>query len=168
VQITEAREQFYRTVRRALEEWAADIGGGQGYAEHIPKAPTLLRLLENLALEEAVSARHKAQIAVATAYFTAPRDAMPEEMVGPCGYVDDLALAALVADRIAESAGEAVVRRCWPETGDPIPVLRDILGFARYAIGPEAWTTIQKEFREQVGTGPAGASPDGSDEAPHG
>ena len=170
VQITEARDQFYRTIRRVLDEWAGDIGGGQGYAEHIPKAPTLLRLLENLALEEAVSARHKAQIAVARAYFTAPQDAMPEEMVGPCGYVDDLALAALVADRIANSAGEAVVRRCWPEEGDPIPVLRDILGVARYAIGPEAWTTIRAEFRAQVGQADdaSGTRADGDDEAPHG
>lgn len=169
VQITEARDQFYRTIRRVLDEWAGDIGGGQGYAKHIPKAPILLRLLENLALEEAVPARHKAQIAVAMAYFTAPEDAMPEEMVGPCGYVDDLALAALVADEIADSAGAAVVRRCWPEEDDPIPVIRDILRFARYAIGPAAWSSIRAEFRAQVGAGTAsGGPPDGDDDAPHG
>jgi hypothetical protein len=46
-------------------------------------------------------------------------------------------------------------------------VLRDILGFARYAIGPEAWTTVRTEFREQVGTDAAGTPPDESDEAPH-
>jgi len=166
VQIAEARDQFYRTVREVLDQWARDIGGGQGYAEHIPKAPSLLRLLENLALEEAVPAQNKAQIAVVMAYFSAPRDTMPEEMVGPCGYVDDVALAALVADEIASSTGEEVVRRCWPGEADPTSVISDILGFARYAIGPEAWTTVRGEFREQVGeVGDASGDPlGGSDE----
>ncbi len=170
VQIAEARNQFYQTVREVLDQWARDIGGGQGYAEHIPKAPSLLRLLENLALEEAVPAQNKAQIAVVMAYFSAPRDTMPEEMVGPCGYVDDVALAALVADEIASSAGEEVVRRCWPGEDDPGPVISDILGFARYAIGPEAWTTVRGEFREQVGeVGDAsGDPPDGGDEGARG
>ncbi|MFB6248219.1 MAG: YkvA family protein [Salinibacter sp.] len=166
VQIAEARDRFYRDIREVLDEWARDIGVDQGYAKHIPKAPSLLRLLENLALEEEVPARHKAQIAVVRAYFTVPRDAMPEEMVGPCGYVDDVALAALVADKIASSAGEEVVRRCWPEEGDPGPVIRDILGFARYAIGPEAWKTVRGELRAQVdgdGTAPSGG-PDGDGE----
>jgi uncharacterized membrane protein YkvA (DUF1232 family) len=155
VKIAEARDQFYRTVREVLDQWARDIGGGQGYAEHIPKAPTLLRLLENLALEEAVPAQSKAQIAVVMAYFSAPQDAMPEEMVGPCGYMDDVALAALVADDIIDRAGEEVVRRCWPGEGDPAAVISDILTFARYAIGPEAWKTVRAEFREQVGDGDA-------------
>lgn len=170
VQIAEARDQFYHTVRAVLDQWARDIGGGQGYAEHIPKAPSLLRLLENLALEETVPVRNKAQIAVAMAYFSAPRDTMPEEMVGPCGYVDDVALAALVADEIASTAGEEVVRRCWPGEEDPEAVINDILGFARYAIGPEAWTTVRGEFREQVGEvgDAAGDPPGGGDEGARG
>lgn len=161
-QVEKARESFYRRVEEALAEWARDIGaapvvdGSQGYAEHIPKAPLLFRLLEALALETEVSTEGKAQIAVVFSYFSAPQDQVPEAVVGPSGYVDDVALAALTAKEISDRAGSDVVRRCWPEEGkDPGPVVEDVLRFARYAMGTETWQRVQAEFRRQVGTSEA-------------
>lgn len=157
--VKEAREAFYRRVGEALAEWARDIGaapvadGEQGYAEHIPKAPLLFRLLEALALEAEVSTEGKAQIAVVLSYFSAPQDEVPEAVVGPSGYVDDVALAALTVKEIADRAGTDVVRRCWPEEEDPGPVIDEVLRFARYAMGTETWRRVRAEFRRQVGVG---------------
>lgn len=160
IQIAEAREEFYRTVQEALSQWAQDIGAETEYAEYIPQTPSLLRLLENLALENEVSTKGKAQIAVALSYFSAPQDSVPEAMVGPCAYVDDVALAASVADTIADTAGEEVVRRCWPGDDDPRPVIDGVLEFARYAMGSEVWSEVREGFRKQVGhrVGSAGDS----------
>lgn len=153
IRIEEARAEYYRTVREALNKWACDIGDVQGYAEHIPRAPTLLKLLENLALKKSVSVEGKAKVAVVTARFGAPRDKVPEAMVGPCAYIDDVALAALVAQEIAEEVDENVFRQCWPGKEDPRPVIDEVLKFARYAMGTEVWKEVREEFRRQIGPG---------------
>lgn len=149
-EILEARHEFYRTTKRALQAWAEDVGGTHGYETYIPLGPDLLRLLENLALEPAVSTECKAEIAVATAYFVAPMDIVPEEIVGPSGYVDDLALAALVIQHVQESAGEAIVQQQWHREEDVTEVVEGVLEFARYSMGPETWEEVQEYFDRRV------------------
>ncbi len=148
--ISDARCAFHRSIKANLKAWADDIGEHQEYDKYIPLAPDLLRLLEGLALDDAVPMARKAEIGVAISYVLAPMDTVPEEMVGPSGYVDDIGLAALVVQRILDDVGPQVVQRHWRQEEDVATVVEETLSFASYSLGPQIWETVKKDFERQL------------------
>jgi uncharacterized membrane protein YkvA (DUF1232 family) len=148
--ISDARRALYQDIRAHLESWADDIGAHQEYDKYIPLVPDLLRLLERLALDEAVPAARKAEIGVAISYVLSPRDTVPEEVVGPSGYVDDVALAAFVVQRVLDDVEAEVVGQHWTGDEDVAATADEILAFARYSLGPEIWATVKEKFARQL------------------
>ena len=144
--ISDARRALYQDIRAHLESWADDIGAHQEYDKYIPLVPDLLRLLERLALDEAVPAARKAEIGVAISYVLSPRDTVPEEVVGPSGYVDDVALAAFVVQRVLDDVEAEVVGQHWTGDEDVAATADEVLAFARYSLGPEIWATVKEKF----------------------
>ncbi len=148
--ISDARHALYQDIRAHLESWADDIGAHQEYDKYIPLVPDLLRLLERLALDEAVPAARKAEIGVAISYVLSPRDTVPEEVVGPSGYVDDVALAAFVVQRVLDDVEAEVVGQHWTGDEDVAATADEVLAFARYSLGPEIWATVKEKFARQL------------------
>ena len=91
---------FYQTLRRKIQEWETKEGANHKWAEYILLAPDLFHLLCKLAIDKEVPTKDKAMLAGALAYFVSPIDLIPEAILGPAGYVDDIALAAFVLNSI--------------------------------------------------------------------
>jgi len=144
------QRDFYRSIKEEITKWAQGVGDSHEYEEYILLAPALFRLLGRLSLDADVPVRRKAEVAVAISYFAAPMDAIPEGMIGPSGYVDDIALSAYVVNRILDTSDEAVVRRHWPKEEPVEDVVEGILEFAHYSIGPQRWEKIKEQFDRTV------------------
>ena len=117
-----------------LEE---DVSGYKGdFSELIHEAPALYRLMTKLLDDPALPERLSPLVIAAIAYFIAPADIIPEEEVGPIGYVDDIFFCAFVADRIMKEAGnEEILVRNWDGKKPIVPLVKDILSREKELIG---------------------------------
>jgi uncharacterized membrane protein YkvA (DUF1232 family) len=130
---------FYQKLRTRIRKW---LEGKEGkthkWAEYI-----LFHLLCKLVTDDDVSPKEKAKLAAAIAYFISPFELIPEAVVGPIGYIDDVALAAYVLNGIINNTGPEVVRRHWAGEEDVLEVVRLVLRQATSILG-KLWGKLVK------------------------
>jgi uncharacterized membrane protein YkvA (DUF1232 family) len=133
------KEDFYQDFRRRVREWLESKGQGYKYADLLLVGPDLFHLLCRLVADRRVPVTHKVKLAAAIAYFASPLDLVPEALVGPIGYVDDIALAAYVLNGLLNSAHADVARDHWAGEGDVLAVVQRVLELADAALGTGLW-----------------------------
>ena len=120
---------FYRRFRET-------VGGYSGpYAEYVLLVPDLLALVTRLMLDRRVDTRHKAYLGVALAYVVSPIDILPERVLGPVGYLDDLAVLVAVLNLLLVEVDEQVLIEHWSGDVDLLTTVRTFLAQADNAIG---------------------------------
>ncbi len=139
---------FYRSLRRKIQTFLAGRGAGFKYADYLLVAPDLFHLMCRLTVDPRVSVQSKAILASAIAYFVSPIDLIPEGLVGPVGYVDDIAVAALALHRVINDGGGEAAREHWAGDGDLIGLLQEILKVADEMVGTGAWMKIRGRFMD--------------------
>ncbi len=72
------------------------------WIHYLSYAPDFFDCLCRLAMEPGIETHIKGQLATAVGYFITPFDIIPEHIVGPTGYIDDVCLAAYVLNRIPD------------------------------------------------------------------
>jgi uncharacterized membrane protein YkvA (DUF1232 family) len=137
-----ARDDFYRSLRRRIRDWLAGKGKAYRYADMLWVAPDLLHLLCRLVVDRRVPSADKARLAAAIAYFVSVFDFMPEFILGPVGYLDDVALAAFVLHKLIGEGLADVAKEHWAGDGDLLQVLQRILDLSNQAIGSGLWSRL--------------------------
>lgn len=144
-------KDFYQKLREQLRSWCAtDEGKTNKFAEYLMFAPDLFHLLCKLSLDKDVSAMEKAKLAGAIAYFVSPIDLLPEIIVGPLGYVDDIALAAYVLNNLVNKTDAEIVRKHWVGDEDVLNVIQRILDVADAMVGSGMWGNLKKAFDKKT------------------
>jgi uncharacterized membrane protein YkvA (DUF1232 family) len=129
--LSERNEDFYQRLRDQIRSWLqSNEGKNNQWAEYLLFAPDLFHLLWKLSLDPDVAAGDKAKLAGAIAYFISPIDLIPEAVVGPIGYLDDIALAAYVLHGMLDHTDPEVLRRHWAGEADVLDVIKRILAAA--------------------------------------
>lgn len=135
---------FYAQLRGKVRNWAKTKDGKTNkWAEYLLFAPDLFHLLCKLTIDPDVPAEGKVKLAAAIAYFVSPLDLIPEAIVGPVGYVDDIALAAYVLNSIINKTDPSVVRKHWAGEGDVLNVISHILKVADEMVGAGLWRKLR-------------------------
>src|SRR5690554_5989082 len=130
------KEDFYHNIRERMRKWLeSDEGKKNKFAEYLMFAPDLFHLLCKLSLDAEVPVKEKAKLAGAIAYFVSPVDLIPEALTGPIGYVDDIAVAALVLNSIVNNTDKAIVQKHWAGDGDVLNVIQQIIKVADEMVG---------------------------------
>jgi uncharacterized membrane protein YkvA (DUF1232 family) len=138
------KEDFYQNLRVKIREWlTSDEGKENKYAEYLLFAPDLFHLLCKLALDSRVPVQEKAKLAVAIAYFVSPVDLIPEILVGPIGYVDDMALAAFVLNSIVNNTDQDIVNEHWAGEGDVLELIQQLIKKADEMVGKGLWAKLK-------------------------
>ena len=136
---------FYQQLRIKIRNWLESKDGRQHkWAEYLMFAPDLFHLLCKLSLDPEVPSKEKAKLAGAIAYFILPVDLIPEALTGPIGYVDDIALAAYVLNRIVNNTSEEVVQKHWAGDGDVLKIIQQILKVADEMVGSGLWRKVKR------------------------
>ncbi|MFA6809048.1 MAG: DUF1232 domain-containing protein, partial [Eubacteriales bacterium] len=142
-------DDFYQSLREKIREYfKSDEGKSNKYAEYILIAPDLFHLLCKLALDKDVNVENKAKLAIAIAYFVSPVDLIPELLMGPAGYIDDIAVAAYVINSIINKTDPEVVAKHWAGEGDILLKVEEILKMADNMVGSGAWNKIKGMFKK--------------------
>jgi uncharacterized membrane protein YkvA (DUF1232 family) len=148
---TETRDDFYQTLRSRIATWLKERGEGFRHAQVLLLAPDLFHLMCRLALDKRIPVAQKAQLAGAIAYFASPIDLVPEAIVGPIGYVDDVALAAYALNKLINAGHGAVAQEHWAGEGDLLSLIQQVLAVADEMIGSGLWERIRSSFDGTVG-----------------
>ena len=139
------QDGFYRRLRRRVEDWAATRTGRENrWLKYVLAAPDLFHLLCRLSVDLGVPPKVKVRLVLVIAYFVSPLDFFPEAVLGPIGYLDDIALAAFFLDQLVNAGGAAVVRRHWAGDGDVLELIRGIAATADEMVGSGLWEKIRK------------------------
>lgn len=133
---TKRNEDFYQKLRRKMPEWKATKDGKKHkFSEYILVAPDLFHLLCKLSIDPAVPMKEKAKIVGAIAYFVSPVDLIPELVVGPIGYTDDIVVAAYALNSIINNVDEELINKHWVGKQDILVLVKDILKISNELVG---------------------------------
>ncbi len=136
-------EDFYQVMRSRIRNWLTTKGKGYKYADYLLFGPDLFHLLSRLILDERIDVAHKVKLAAAIAYFVSPIDLVPEAILGPAGYIDDIALAAYVLNTLINAGQGEVAQELWAGDDELITVVQRILDVADSAIGSGVWVKLR-------------------------
>jgi uncharacterized membrane protein YkvA (DUF1232 family) len=139
-------DDFYRDLRKRIAAWLEQRGKGFRHAQLLLVAPDLFHLACKLLVDARVPVAHKARLAAAVAYFVSPLDLVPEGLLGPAGYVDDVAVAAYALSSLVNAGHGALAREHWAGDGDLLAVLQRVLSLADDAIGSGLWRKLRGMF----------------------
>lgn len=140
-------DDFYQKFRKNIHEWIkSDDGKVHKFADILMLGPDLFHLLCKLSMDENTPVSHKIKLGAAIAYFISPVDVIPEAIVGPVGYVDDIAVAAFVLNNLINDTNAELVRTYWAGDEDVLKVIQRVLDVANNMVGAGLWKALKGKF----------------------
>ncbi len=137
-------QDFYQKMRVDIREWVQTKTGKESqWSEYLLLAPDLFHLLAKLALDKEVPSSEKAKIAGALAYFISPIDLVPEALLGPLGYLDDVALAAYVINSVMKNCDPGIVTRHWAGEENILALVQQIVDVGSDMLGNKIWDKLK-------------------------
>lgn len=133
--------EFYDRFVRRIEHWDENVDRyRERYAllralpvktifKILRSGPTVLHLLISILNHDNVSRRTKRMVAAALGYFILPLDMLPEAIIGPLGYVDDIVVGMILVDHLLNGENEqekAIITGLWKGTHGELEALRTI------------------------------------------
>lgn len=133
--------------RREIDEWSKTAEGQKTrWAPLVRLAPDFLRLLLRLVMDPGLSAQKRARLGYAAAYFVSRYDPVPEALVGPLGYLDDVAVAAHALETTLSGEDVGLAARHWPGPGDVWKHVREVRAKTESMLTAERWDRIRRFF----------------------
>jgi len=143
----EQKKDFYQKLRADIKKWLDEKKTTDNrWAEYILLAPDLFHLLTKLTLDPDVPASKKVKLVGIIAYFISPLDFLPEILLGPIGYLDDIALTAYVLNDILNEVDPKIIQRNWAGDRDILPLIKTIIANANNMVGSGIWKKIKRTF----------------------
>lgn len=145
--MNQKQQDFYQKIRLQITEWIRTKSKRENrWTEYILLAPDLFHLLCKLLIDPEVLSSKKIKVAAIIAYFISPVDFIPEGLIGPLGYLDDIALTAYLLNDLINEVNPQVVLRNWAGDKDVLILVKTILLNADKMLGSGLWKKIRKKF----------------------
>jgi len=143
----ETNSGFFNKLRSKIQDWVDNQGGNDHrWADIILLAPDMFYLLWKLSLDKNVPSNTKIILGGVIIYFISPIDLLPEAILGPIGYMDDIALTAFILNKIINDTDPILVRKYWKGEHDILIVIKNILGVADKMLGKGLWYKLKNRF----------------------
>ena len=149
-EVTSGRAQrFYDRIRKSIQEFVDGKGAIIGKtAEFLLLVPDVFILLWRLTTDRRVSGKNKVLLGSAVAYFILPFDLMPEALLGPLGYMDDLIFGVYVLNKMLTNTDVAVLREHWSGRQDVLDMIQSVLNAADSLVGDKILGKLKKMVKK--------------------
>ena len=138
---------FYQKLRKDIKQWVnKNLDKDNKWSDYILLAPDIFHLLCKLSIDKDVPAGKKVKLVLAIAYFISPIDLIPEGIVGPIGYLDDIAVSAYILNDLVNEVDPQIIRKHWAGEKDILDLVKTILVNVDKMIGGRLWQKIRKIF----------------------
>lgn len=144
VSLTPVHRRFYDRMRRRIERAVGNKKVVGKAAEFLMLVPDIFVLLWRLTIDRRVNAKNKALLGSAVLYFVIPFDLLPEALVGPIGYLDDLVFAVYVLNKVLMTTDPDTLRRHWSGRGDVLDTIRRVLKEADSLVDSKVMAKLKK------------------------
>ncbi|MEM7583414.1 MAG: DUF1232 domain-containing protein [Acidobacteriota bacterium] len=136
---------FYDRLREGIIRTVERRGGklGQRATDALLLVPDIFMLLVRLSLDKDVPKATRGVLASTLAYFVLPFDLLPEGVIGPVGYLDDLALALMALSQAFGRDLEVYAERHWSGSQSLRQVMSDALTTAHSLLGSSLFDRLQ-------------------------
>lgn len=141
-------EKFYLKLRTTITDWLNDKANiDHKWREYLLLVPDTFYLLVKLIQDPDVPQGKKLKLITAVAYFISPIDVVPEAILGPIGYLDDLGIAAYVLNDLLNSVDPQVVKRNWVGDIDVLYMIKKVLANIDNIIGKGIWERVKGKMK---------------------
>lgn len=139
--------RFYDKMRKSITNWAAKQGGkrGQNVVEIVLLAPDFFILLSRLLQDSRVPLKSRASIIGGLVYYLLPLDFIPELILGPLGYSDDLVLAVLIINNLLKAEPEVVLSH-WSGNEHLLVKIQKVTGYTEQYLNKGVYTKLKNLF----------------------
>jgi uncharacterized membrane protein YkvA (DUF1232 family) len=142
----ERADRFYDRMRESIRAYLDKKGTVAGTAgEYLLLAPDVFVLLWRLVNDHRVSGKNKVMLGSGLAYYLFPLDIMPEAILGPMGYVDDLVFGVYLLNRMLLDTDAEILREHWSGRDDILDSIRNVLNAADNLVGKDILGRFRKE-----------------------
>lgn len=142
-------QRYYDRVRTAIHDYVEKKGGGAvgKTAEFLLLVPDVFILLWRLTTDGRVEGKNKVLLGSAIAYYIFPFDIMPEALLGPVGYLDDLVFAVYVLNKVLKDTDPSILRQHWSGSSDVLDSIQRVLNAADSLVGSQFLGRIKKMLK---------------------
>jgi uncharacterized membrane protein YkvA (DUF1232 family) len=123
--------RFYDRLRKRIRSYL-ERGGrvAEKFGDFLLLVPDVFILLWRLANDRRVNGKHKVLLGSGVAYFIFPFDVIPEAIVGPIGYLDDLLFGVYILNKMLADTDVAILREHWSGDQDLLDSMKKVLNAA--------------------------------------
>lgn len=107
------QQDFYEKLRGKITSYLESHGSASKIAPYLLFAPDLFHLLTKSMLDQRIDGKSKALIGSGILYFIAPVDVIPEGLIGPGGFMDDIIVAAFVVNMLLNKFSPEILEEHW-------------------------------------------------------
>jgi uncharacterized membrane protein YkvA (DUF1232 family) len=137
--------RFYDRIRNTIRRYVEGKGKVLGKtAEFLLLVPDVFILLWRLTTDARVNGKDKVLLGSAVAYYVMPFDLIPEALIGPAGYLDDLVFGVYVLNKILGNVDASIVREHWSGSEDVLDTIQKVLNAAESLVGTDLVGKIKK------------------------
>src|SRR5437764_2271371 len=137
--------RFYDRIRNTVQRYIDGKGTVLGKtAEFLLLVPDVFILLWRLTSDARVNGKDKVLLGSAVAYYVMPFDLIPEALVGPIGYLDDLVFGVYVLNKMLGSVDASILREHWSGSDDVLDTIQNVLNAAETLVGKDLLGKIKK------------------------
>lgn len=140
-------DDFYKKIRKQISGYLEKKDFK--YANILLLAPDFFHLLVKLSLDPRVPKDKKVKLVAALAYFISPIDFIPEAILGPIGYMDDIAITAWVLNDFINSGDSDILYQHWAGEGDVLANIQNVLTVADKYIGQGLWEKLKQKIQQE-------------------
>lgn len=143
--MAETDQDFYQKLRKQVKEWSeGETHRSYRWTRWILIAPDLFHLLIRLSADPEVPVKEKSRVALVIAYFILPLDLLPELILGPMGFIDDIVLSAYALNALINHVDPSILRRHWAGEEDVLEVIQNVLRFADRMLGSGLFRRLKR------------------------
>ena len=118
--------------------------GSTPFFQHIRRhVVELFHLLVCLLFDKDVPEREKTKILMAIAYFISPLDLLPELLLGPVAFVDDVAIACFVLNSLMKNVEPEIINRHWAGEDDVLELVEIVVSHGDAWLGSGLFRRIK-------------------------
>ncbi len=139
-------ERFYDRLRQRIHAALEHKGPlVERFGDYLLLVPDMFMLLWRLMTDSRVSGKNKVLLGSGIAYFVFPFDIVPEAIVGPIGFLDDLVFAVYILNRLITDTDPAILRQHWSGHGDLLESMRKVLDAADRLVSEKVVDKLRKK-----------------------
>lgn len=141
-------EDFYKKMRRQIVDFLEKRDFK--YSDILMLAPDFFHLMVKMSLDPRVPRDKKVKLVAAIAYFISPLDFIPEAILGPIGYMDDLAISAWVLNDFINTGDMDILYDHWAGEGDVLASIQNVITVADKYLGQGLWERLKSKIQQET------------------